>query len=136
MPLLLRVPRLVADGFAPSQQEMPLGGRKFDVRLFVLVTNVMPLELFLCREALCRFAATPYESPTAENVGDNTMHLTNYAISKNVASVKAVVARALLRSLPGSGDQGSGEGSPEAAATPSPPALSSPTATAEGGAAA
>jgi len=32
-----------------------IGGKKFDMRIYLLVTNFKPLTIYLYREAFCRF---------------------------------------------------------------------------------
>ena len=55
--------------------------KKFDFRLYVLVTQVTPeLQCFLYKDGLARFATDDYSKNTND---DNLfMHLTNYAINK------------------------------------------------------
>lgn len=58
-----------------------LEGKKFDLRLYCLVTQVCPdLQAFLYHDGLGRFATENYSGSTnSENL---CMHLTNYAINK------------------------------------------------------
>ncbi|KAF8057854.1 ttll6 [Scenedesmus sp. PABB004] len=68
-----------------------IDGRKFDLRLYVLVADVAPLrgrarrgapaQLFLYREGLARLCATRYEAPAPGNLGTASMHLSNYAVN-------------------------------------------------------
>nr|CDS17693.1 tubulin polyglutamylase TTLL13 [Echinococcus granulosus] len=58
-------------------------GFKFDLRLYVLVTSIVPLRVFMFKDGLARFTTQPYREPTAANVGNVFMHLTNYAIQKH-----------------------------------------------------
>jgi tubulin polyglutamylase TTLL6/13 len=55
---------------------------KFDLRIYVLITSVIPLRIFIYKEGLARFATTEYTSPLGSNLGNLMMHLTNYAINK------------------------------------------------------
>jgi tubulin polyglutamylase TTLL6/13 len=55
---------------------------KFDLRIYVLVSCVDPLRIWLFDEGLARFATTPYAAPNPRNMADMTTHLTNYAIQK------------------------------------------------------
>lgn len=58
-------------------------GLKFDLRIYVLVSSVDPLRIWLFDEGLVRFATTPYVPPSSSNLSKVTQHLTNYAINKN-----------------------------------------------------
>lgn len=62
---------------------MLLGGLKFDLRVYVLLTGVSPLRAFITKEGLARFATEKYESPAGANLTNMHMHLTNYAINKD-----------------------------------------------------
>ena len=55
---------------------------KFDFRIYVIITGVNPLRIFIYEEGLARFATEIYEEPNNENIDDDYMHLTNYAINK------------------------------------------------------
>lgn len=58
-----------------------VGGKKFDLRLYVLVTTYRPLRVYLYRHGFCRFCVEQYTSDVAEF--DNIfVHLTNVAIQK------------------------------------------------------
>jgi hypothetical protein len=39
-------------------------------------------DAWLCREGLARFATVPYASPSAANLDQQFMHLTNYSLNK------------------------------------------------------
>jgi len=64
--------------------ENPLlvGGRKFDLRIYVLVTSYSPLRAYLHRQGFARFCTAKYSSSPAdlENV---LMHLTNVSVQKH-----------------------------------------------------
>jgi hypothetical protein len=62
-----------------------LAGRKFDLRLYVCVTQFNPLEAFLSSIGFARMAPSPY-SLDAGKYTDLTVHLTNTAVSEAVAS--------------------------------------------------
>jgi tubulin polyglutamylase TTLL6/13 len=58
---------------------------KFDLRVYVLITSVTPLRIFIYEEGLARFATSEYIPPQGSNLGNLHMHLTNYAINKDSA---------------------------------------------------
>lgn len=55
---------------------------KFDMRVYVLVTGCDPLRIFIHREGLARFATEKYKKPSANNIDEVCMHLTNYSVNK------------------------------------------------------
>jgi len=59
---------------------------KFDLRLYVLVTNVYPLRIFLYQEGLARLASEKYKLKAFSNP---FIHLTNYAINKDNENYEA-----------------------------------------------
>ncbi|RNF11440.1 putative tubulin tyrosine ligase [Trypanosoma rangeli] len=60
---------------------MLIYGRKFDLRLYCVVTSFDPLRIFLFDEGLVRFAAQKY--PGMDKDLDNIhVHLTNYSVNK------------------------------------------------------
>eukprot|EP00994_Dinema_validum_P007437 NODE_611_length_1504_cov_89.870103_g451_i0.p1 GENE.NODE_611_length_1504_cov_89.870103_g451_i0~~NODE_611_length_1504_cov_89.870103_g451_i0.p1 ORF type:complete len:419 (-),score=94.89 NODE_611_length_1504_cov_89.870103_g451_i0:159-1415(-) len=58
-----------------------VGGRKFDLRIYALVTSYQPLTVWLYRAAFCRFTQQRY-SMNLKNIGDTFVHLTNVAVQK------------------------------------------------------
>jgi tubulin polyglutamylase TTLL6/13 len=56
--------------------------KKFDLRIYVLVTNCCPLRVYLFRDGLVRMCTEEYKHPTDKNLRQKCMHLTNYAINK------------------------------------------------------
>ena len=62
-----------------------IGGRKFDLRVYVLVTSYRPLRVYLYREAFARFCVVRYSS-SANDLGNLFMHLTNVAVQKHNSS--------------------------------------------------
>eukprot|EP00933_Yihiella_yeosuensis_P042643 TRINITY_DN3728_c0_g1_i11.p1 TRINITY_DN3728_c0_g1~~TRINITY_DN3728_c0_g1_i11.p1 ORF type:complete len:741 (-),score=134.00 TRINITY_DN3728_c0_g1_i11:254-2476(-) len=66
-----------------------LGGLKFDMRLYMIVTSVVPMRAYLFKEGLARFCTVPYEAPNDENMKKGNMHLTNFAINKKSKDFQA-----------------------------------------------
>lgn len=64
-----------------------IDGKKFDLRIYVLITQVVPdLKCFIYKDGLARFATENY---TSSNDQENLMmHLTNYAINKDSEKFK------------------------------------------------
>ena len=58
-----------------------INGLKFDLRLYVLLTSIDPVKIYLYEEGLVRFATAKYSNDPAE-IGNNFIHLTNYSVNK------------------------------------------------------
>ncbi|KAA6389917.1 MAG: putative Tubulin polyglutamylase TTLL5 [Streblomastix strix] len=73
--------QLTSDTLAQEYIQRPLliGGRKLDIRLYILIMGYNPLRIYLYRDGIVRFASEEYsldsKSPHA--------HLTNYSINKS-----------------------------------------------------
>jgi hypothetical protein len=67
-----------------------INGLKFDLRIYVLILNLYPLEIFLYDEGLVRFATVDYKAPSTDNLHQTFMHLTNYSLNKRSANYKHV----------------------------------------------
>nr|KAG5694552.1 hypothetical protein BaRGS_032497 [Batillaria attramentaria] len=59
-----------------------IDGYKFDLRVYVVLKSLDPLEIHICNEGLARFSTMPYENPTNKNLHETYMHLTNYSLNK------------------------------------------------------
>ncbi|MES1906788.1 MAG: hypothetical protein MHM6MM_000025 [Cercozoa sp. M6MM] len=59
-----------------------IGGKKFDLRIFVLVTSYSPLNVYLYRSGFARFSSAIHTNHES-SLDDNTVHLTNHAVQKN-----------------------------------------------------
>ena len=53
--------------------------KKFDLRIYVFVTSIIPLRIYRFKEGLTRFSANRYSL----DINDRCAHLTNYAVNKN-----------------------------------------------------
>ena len=70
--------------------ENPLlvGGKKFDLRLYVLVTSYAPLTVYMYRAGFARFSLYRYNTDLS-NLGDTFVHLTNAAVQKTAPGFDA-----------------------------------------------
>lgn len=59
-----------------------LNGYKFDMRIYVLVTSVNPLEMFIYNEGFGRFSTVPYNLDPNDKA-NKYIHLTNVSINKH-----------------------------------------------------
>jgi tubulin polyglutamylase TTLL11 len=57
--------------------------KKFDLRMYVLVSGLDPLECYLCTEGMARLCTENYKMPDRSNRRLRYMHLTNFSINKN-----------------------------------------------------
>lgn len=58
-----------------------IGGRKFDMRIYVVVLSYDPLKVYVNDEGLVRFATEQY-SEAVDTLQSRMMHLTNYSVNK------------------------------------------------------
>jgi hypothetical protein len=62
-----------------------IGGKKFDLRLYVLVTSFRPLKCYLFKLGFCRFCTVKYDTSIQE-LDNMYIHLTNVSIQKHGVS--------------------------------------------------
>mmetsp|Transcript_2707 Transcript_2707/g.7060 ORF Transcript_2707/g.7060 Transcript_2707/m.7060 type:complete len:335 (-) Transcript_2707:339-1343(-) len=58
-----------------------VGGKKFDLRLYVLVTSYSPLTVWMCRQGFARFSKWRYVFNKGD-LSNSYVHLTNVAVQK------------------------------------------------------
>lgn len=63
-----------------------IGGKKFDLRLYVLVTSFRPLKAYQFRLGFCRFCTVKYDSSVAE-LDNMYVHLTNVSVQRHGVSL-------------------------------------------------
>lgn len=57
--------------------------KKFDLRVYCLITSIRHLSILLFNDGLVRMCAEDYEKPNDENMSNSCKHLTNYAVNKH-----------------------------------------------------
>jgi tubulin polyglutamylase TTLL6/13 len=60
-----------------------LSGRKFDLRIYVLVTACDPIRAYIFKEGMVRFCTQDYIQPHSSNLDESYVHLTNFSLNKN-----------------------------------------------------
>jgi len=56
--------------------------KKFDLRIYVLITSCDPLRIYLFQDGLVRLCTEDFVKPNLGNLDDACMHLSNYSINK------------------------------------------------------
>ncbi|KAJ1442922.1 tubulin-tyrosine ligase family-domain-containing protein [Ochromonadaceae sp. CCMP2298] len=87
-------------------------GKKFDLRIYVLVAGVDPLRVYIHDEGLTRISTSKY---SLKNISDRYAHLTNYSINKNAPNFKAAAFTPETRSSKSSGVCGASGGGNDSA---------------------
>jgi len=64
---------------------MLINERKFDLRIYVVITSINPLRIYLYNEGIVRFATENYTKKKLHNL---FIHLTNYSINKHNTDTK------------------------------------------------
>ncbi|GLE00255.1 hypothetical protein PINS_up008982 [Pythium insidiosum] len=75
----------IKDGYVVSryiEQPLLVGGKKFDLRMYVLVLSYRPLQALVYREGFARFCNVKYSSDV-DAIDNPFVHLTNVAVQKN-----------------------------------------------------
>ncbi|CAM9174701.1 unnamed protein product [Ectocarpus fasciculatus] len=61
-----------------------IGGKKFDLRLYVLVTSFRPLTVYIYRDGFAKFSSTRADPA---HLANELMHLTNHAVQRRGSAV-------------------------------------------------
>lgn len=63
---------------------LTIDGLKFDLRIYVAITSINPLRIYMHEEGLVRFATEEYQPPKSDQKTElnQFVHLTNYSINK------------------------------------------------------
>lgn len=65
-----------------------IGGKKFDLRIYVYITCYDPLRVYLFKDGLVRFASCKYSS-SIKSLSNKFVHLTNYSVNKKNTEYKS-----------------------------------------------
>ena len=71
---------IIVQSYIPNP--LLIHGYKFDFRIYVLVTSVDPLRIYLYRDGLVRFATEKF-SLAPEDLANTFIHLTNFTLNKS-----------------------------------------------------
>ncbi|XP_063240257.1 polyglutamylase complex subunit TTLL1 isoform X2 [Bacillus rossius redtenbacheri] len=78
-------PTLVKESYVISRyidNPLLIGGKKFDLRMYVLVTSFRPLKAYLFKLGFCRFCTVKYDTSIQE-LDNMYVHLTNVSVQKH-----------------------------------------------------
>lgn len=83
-----------------------IDGYKFDLRIYVLVTRIEPLTIFIYKEGLARFATEKYDEQLFDFSNEKSafIHLTNYSINKKNTKLNKDVLSGDENSEPSQGE--------------------------------
>lgn len=59
-----------------------LNSKKFDFRVYVVITGINSIEAYVSEEGIARFCTANYKKPDGLNIKNQYMHLTNYSLNK------------------------------------------------------
>lgn len=81
------MPATLAQGIAFSgsryiEKPLLIGGRKFDLRLYVLVTSYRPLKAYMSIEGFARLCSDRYDNSGAD-LDNRMVHLTNASVQRH-----------------------------------------------------
>ncbi|XP_054719711.1 polyglutamylase complex subunit TTLL1-like isoform X2 [Uloborus diversus] len=85
-------PAVVKESYVISRyidKPLLIGGRKFDLRIYVLVTSFRPLKAYIYRLGFCRFCHVKY-SGNIKELDNMFVHLTNVSIQKQADEYNSV----------------------------------------------
>ncbi|XP_050422044.1 polyglutamylase complex subunit TTLL1-like [Adelges cooleyi] len=63
------------------ERPLLIGGRKFDLRIYVLVTSFRPLKAYMYKSGFCRFCTEKYTTDL-DDIDNVLVHLTNVSVQK------------------------------------------------------
>ncbi|XP_050537949.1 polyglutamylase complex subunit TTLL1-like isoform X2 [Daktulosphaira vitifoliae] len=64
------------------ERPLLIGGRKCDLRMYVLVTSFKPLKAYMYKSGFCRFCTVQYKT-NLDDIDNVFVHLTNVSVQKN-----------------------------------------------------
>jgi tubulin polyglutamylase TTLL6/13 len=86
----------VAQAYLPP---LLLGDKKFDLRIYVLITSCDPLRVYIYREGMVRFCTDAYQQPRAGNLDQPYGHLTNFSVNKKSSAFDVEANKRSLTSV-------------------------------------
>ncbi len=66
-----------------------INNRKYDLRIYIVITNFSPLQIYMYNEGLTRFASEEYKPDEGKN---KLMHLTNFSLNKKSSTVDNTIS--------------------------------------------